>query len=131
MASFHQTIIMGNVGKEPELRYTANGTALCKFSVAVNETYIQDGERKEKAIWYNVTAFGKGAENAGQYLEKGQQVLIRGKMNFGQFEKQDGSKGYSSDLIADPFGIIFLGKGRNRDEGVNDDLDLDDIPFEG
>lgn len=132
MASgFHQTIVMGNIGKEPELKYTANGTAVCNFSVAVNDSYVSNGERKERTTWYNVVIWGKQGETAGQYLQKGRPVLLRGKMQTRSWEGPDGGKRYMTELVVDPFGLTFVGRAADYDsEGEDPDLD-DEIPFEG
>jgi single-strand DNA-binding protein len=132
MASgFHQTIIMGNVGKEPELKYSANGTAICQFSVAVNDTYVKDGERHDSVTWYNVVMFGRQGEVAGQYLEKGKPIMLEGKMNFRSYETKEGQKRYISELVVRPGGMTFVAGGRRDDDGSLDEEAFDDIPFEG
>ncbi len=131
MAGFHQTIVLGNVGKEPELKYTANGNAVCNFSVAVNETYMQGEERKERVYWYNVVAWGKQAETLTQYLEKGRQIFLQGKMQTRSWEAPDGGKRYMTELVVSNFTFI---SGGQRHEGEGEDYepdDGDDIPFEG
>lgn len=75
--NYQKTVIVGNVGKTPELRYTNSGKAVCNFSVAVNEKY---GET-ETTTWYKVVAWDKKAESAGKYLEKGQEVLVEGRVS--------------------------------------------------
>lgn len=132
MAGFHQTIILGNVGQEPTLRYTANGNAVCNFSVAVNETYMQDNERKERVTWYNVVAWGKQAEVLTQYLEKGRQVFLQGRMQTRSWEAPDGGKRYMTELVVSSF--TFISGGGQRHEGEGEDIEPDDgdeLPFEG
>ena len=106
MASFHKTIIVGNLGKDPETRYTAGGDPVCNFSVAVTESWkSKDGEKKENTTWYRVNAFGKLAEICGQWLKKGASVLIEGKMNCREWDK-DGVKQYSWELKADSMQML-------------------------
>ncbi len=105
MASFHQTIVVGNLGRDPESRYLANGDAVCNFSVAVTEKWKKDGQEKEQTTWYRVSAFGKLAEICGQYLKKGSAVMIVGKMTVREWEK-DGVKRESWELRADSMQML-------------------------
>lgn len=105
MASFHQTIIAGNLGRDPETRYLTNGDPVCNFSVAVTEKWRKDGEQKEQTTWYRVNAFGKLAEICGQYLKKGSGVLVVGKMSAREWEK-DGVKRESWELRADSMQML-------------------------
>jgi single-strand DNA-binding protein len=110
MASFAKTIIAGNLGRDPETRYLPAGDAVCNFSVAVTESWKDrnSGEKKESTTWYRVNAFGKLAEICAQYLKKGSQVLIEGKMQCREWEK-DGVKQYSWELRAESM-QMFGGK---------------------
>ena len=106
MASFHKTIIVGNLGRDPEMRYVASGDAVCNFSVAVTESWkSKSGENKESTTWYRVNAFGKLAEICGQWLKKGTSVLVEGKMNCREWDK-DGVKQYSWELKADTMKML-------------------------
>lgn len=89
---------IGNLGKDPEVRYTTgqNQTAMCRFTVAVNHGY---GERK-KTVWMNVVAFGKLAENCGKFLAKGKKVYVSGEIDIREYQKQDGTKGYITEVTA-------------------------------
>ncbi len=106
--SYQKIIITGNLGRDPEMRYTPSGQAVTSFSVAVNESYTNaNGEKVKKTIWFRVTAWGKQAEICNQYLKKGQQVLVDGRMsadpNTGGpkiWTKQDGSTGSSFEVTA-------------------------------
>ncbi len=108
--AFHQTIIHGRIGKDIDCRYSANGNAVAKFSVAVSEKY--NGE--EKTTWYNVTAFKGTAENIAKFFQKGSEIIIVGNMSFGSYEK-DGEKKYTSDLIARSFD--FCGSRNDNQQG--------------
>ncbi len=106
--SYQKIIITGNLGRDPEMRYTPSGQAVTSFSVAVNETYTNsNGEKIKKTIWFRVSAWGKQAEICNQYLKKGQMVLVDGRMNADQstggpriWTKQDGSAGASFEVTA-------------------------------
>ena len=100
--SFAQTIIVGNIGRAAEVRYSADGNAVCNFSVAVNETYTKNGERVETTEWYRCVAYRRTAEIAGEYGAKGKEVLIRGKMKTRSFEK-DGETKYVTELVVHEF----------------------------
>lgn len=114
MANFHQTIIAGHLGKDPDVRYLSSGDAVCNFSVAVTESWkSKGGEKKESTTWYRVNAFGKLAEICGEYLKKGSGVLVAGKMQTRKWEK-DGVERESWELRADT--MQMLGGGQ-RDDG--------------
>jgi len=140
--SFHQTIIEGHLGKDVEQRYLPSGDAVSNFSVAVTESWKDktSGEKKEQTTWYRVNTFGKLAEICGKYLKKGSHVLIIGKMQEREWEK-DGVKRTSWELRADS--MQMLGSRQSGDEstpkpqrkpvpqtpsGAFNDFE-DDIPF--
>jgi len=141
--SYHKIIITGNLGREPEMRYTPSGQAVTSFSVAVNETYTNNnGEKVKKTIWFRITTWGKQAEICNQYLKKGQQVLVEGRMNADPatggpkiFTRQDGTAGSSFEITAQT--VRFLssrGEGESGPvaAGGMDMAELppeDDIPF--
>jgi single-strand DNA-binding protein len=138
MAGVNKVILVGNLGAEPELRYTAAGTAVAKFSMATTEKFKDgQGNPQERTSWHRVTAWGKLAEICGQYLTKGKQVYIEGKLQYGSYEK-DGVKHYTTDIIANTMQMLGGGGNGNRQQepeppfgpppgGVPDDMD--DIPF--
>ena len=106
MASFHQTIIVGNLGRDPETNYMPSGDMVCNFSVAVTEKWkSKDGEAKEATTWYRVNAFSKLAEICSEYLKKGSAVMVVGKMTARQWEK-DGVKRESWELRADSMQML-------------------------
>lgn len=120
--SYQKIIVTGNLGRDPEMRYTPSGQAVTSFSVAVNESYTNaNGEKVKKTIWFRVTAWGKQAEICNQYLKKGQQVLVDGRMSADPatggpkiWTKQDGSTGSSFEITAST--VRFLSS-RNDVEG--------------
>lgn len=125
MASLNKVMIIGNLGKDPEMQYTAGGDAVTKFSVAANETWTKDGERKERTEWFNVVAWRKLAETCAQYLEKGRQVYVEGRLQTRTYE-QDGQKKYFTEVIADQ--VRFLGE-RTEQRDPSGDIEPDDLPF--
>lgn len=102
MAGVNRVTIIGNLGKDPETKFSSAGKVICKFSVAVNEKY---GD-KEHTEWFNVTVFDKQAEACGQYLAKGRQVYVEGRQRTSEYEK-DGEKKRWTEVIADR--VQFLG----------------------
>lgn len=120
----NKCIISGNIGKDLELRYTTAGMAVLDISVAVKRFGKED-----KTDWFNVVAFGKIAENCANYLTKGSKVLIIGSMQFETYDKQDGTKGYSSKLIAE--NVEFLDSKKTATSSNNTPSQLGEVeaPF--
>ena len=101
MAGVNKVILIGNLGGDPELRYTAAGTGVCKFSLATSRRFTgRDGQKQEKTEWHRIVAWGKLAEICGQYLSKGKQIMIEGRIEYGSYEK-DGVKHYTTDIVAE------------------------------
>src|ERR1043165_717339 len=91
MASFNKIIIVGNLGRDPELRYTPQGTAVCQFSVATNERRRdKSGEQQDITTWFRITAWGKQAETASKYLSKGRKVYIEGRLHMEEWTDREG-----------------------------------------
>lgn len=120
MASFNKVILMGNLTKDPELRYTPNGTAVASFSLAVNRRYKQGDEFKEEVCYIDIVVFGKQAENCGQYLGKGHGIIVDGRLQQRKWETADGQKRSKHEVVAQS--IRFLSK---RDDPSKEAL-LDD-----
>ncbi len=99
--SLNKVMIIGNLGRDPEMRYTPSGQAVTQFTVAVNRYYKdQQGERQEETEWFRIVAWARQAEYAAEYLRKGNKVYIEGRLQTRQWEGQDGQKRYTSELIA-------------------------------
>ncbi len=92
MAGFNQVILVGNLTRNPELRYTPNGTAVASFGLASSRRFKQGDDLKEEVCFVDIVAFGKQAENAAQYISKGSQVLVDGRLQQRRWEKEDGQK---------------------------------------
>jgi len=134
--TYHTIIIVGNLGKEPEMRYTPGGTPVTNFNVATNRVYSDsDGNQVKETTWFRVSAWGKQAETCNQYLSKGSQVLIEGRLipdpDTGSprtYQRQDGTAGSSFEVHANT--VRFL-SGRGDTEGgyQGKDNNSEDIPF--
>ena len=100
--SLNKAMIIGNLGRDPEMRYTPYGQAVTQFTVAVNRNYKdQAGEWQEETEWFRVVVWGQQAERTAEYLRKGSKVFVEGRMQTRQWEGQDGQKRYTTELIAD------------------------------
>jgi single-strand DNA-binding protein len=94
-------MIIGNLGRDPEMRYTPSGQAVTQFTVAVNRNYKDaQGERQEETEWFRIVAWGQQAEFSAEYLRKGNKVYIEGRIQTRQWEGQDGQKRYTTELVA-------------------------------
>ena len=99
--SLNKCLIIGNLGRDPEMRYTPSGQAVTQFTVAVNRNYKDaQGERQEETEWFRVVAWGQQAEFAAEYLRKGNKVYVEGRIQTRQWEGQDGQKRYTTELVA-------------------------------
>ena len=136
MASLNKVMVIGNLGADPEMRYTANGNAVTTFNVAANETWNdQNGERKERVEWFNVVTWNKLAETCSQHLARGRQVYVEGRLQTRSWEGQDGGKHYRTEVIAET--VRFLGERAGGGEprppaargDVDGDIEPDDLPF--
>lgn len=97
----NKAIIVGNLGKEPELRYTQSGTAVCNFSVATTERYKdREGNKQEKTEWHNIVVWQNLAEICSKYLHKGKQVYIEGKLQTSSYDDKEGVKKYKTEIVA-------------------------------
>lgn len=120
MAGINKVILIGNLGRDPELRYTQGGTAVCNLSIATTRSYnnSRTNERVEETEWHRVVVWGKQAEFSNQYLSKGRQVYIEGRLQTRSYEDRDGVKKYSTEVVADT--VQFLG---GRGGGGGGDFD--------
>ena len=98
----NKVILIGNLGADPEVRFTANGTAVTNLSIATNESWRdkQTGEQQEKTEWHRIVLFGRNAETAGEYLSKGRSVYIEGKLQTRKWQDQSGQDRYSTEVLA-------------------------------
>jgi single-strand DNA-binding protein len=146
MAAVNKAILVGNLGKDPEVRFTPSGRAVAKFPLATTDTWTdQESGRQERTEWHNVVVWGKQAESCGQYLAKGRQVYIEGSIRSRSYDDKDGNKRYITEIIAQR--VQFLGggggsgggggRGAQQHESGGGDFDEfsgaqptdDDVPF--
>ena len=143
-AELNRVFLLGRLTRDPELRYLESGTAVAKLGLAVNRTYVVNGERREEVCFVNVDAWGRTAENCHEYLRKGSQVLVEGRLVYRQWETDAGEKRSTIEVRA--FSVQFLDRpDSSGDSGfgepaersaparaaappVDDEID-DDIPF--
>ena len=117
MASFNKVILVGNLTRDPELRYTPKGTAIAKIAIAVNRKWTTEtGEQKEEVTYVDVDAFGKSAETIGQYMRKGSPMLVEGRLRLDQWDdKSTGQKRSRLGVVLE--GFQFLGGGQRSEGG--------------
>ncbi len=144
--TYHTVILVGNLGRDPEMRYTPAGQAVTNFSIAVNDDFTNNnGERIKRTIWVRVSAWGKQAENCNQYLKKGSKVLVEGRLTADAstggpriWTKQDGTPGSSFEVSAQTVRFLStrgetgepgVGSAPASDEGLPSTGDEGDIPF--
>ena len=121
MASLNKVMLIGNLGKDPEVRYTASGTAVVGFSLATSEKYkSKSGEWEEKTEWHNITLWGRLAEIAGEYLAKGKTVYIEGRLQTRKWQDRDGKDRYTTEIVGEKMQMLSgkgEGGGGNRQGG--------------
>lgn len=132
---FNKIMVIGNLGSDPEMRYTPNGNAVTSFSVATNRRYTtSDGERREETEWFRVTAWNQLAEQVNQYLSKGSKAYVEGRLRSSSWEGQDGQTRFRNEIIANT--ILFLDRApgsQSQESGLQDgpggQVDPEDLPF--
>jgi len=140
--SFNKIIIVGNLGRDPELRYTAQGTPVCSFSVATNERYKdKSGEMQDRTTWFRVTVWGRQAETASQYLQKGRQIYIEGRLHVEEWIDRDGKPRHGLEVFAtdmrfigsqrsdEPFAERAASASASAGPTEQPDLTDEDVPF--
>ena len=118
----NKAIIVGNLGRDPEVRYTSNGNAIANITVATTESWKdkQSGERQEKTEWHRVVFFGRLAEIAGEYLKKGSQVYIEGRLQTRKWEDKSGQERYTTEIVASEMQMLGS-RGGGASEASDDD----------
>jgi single-strand DNA-binding protein len=116
--SVNKVILIGNLGKDPEVKYTPQGTAVAKFSLATNERFKdKDGNWQDRTEWHNITCWARLAEIAGEYLKKGRSVYIEGSLRTDSWDdKQTGQKRYMTNIVAHDLVLLSGGRGESGDE---------------
>lgn len=107
MSGINKAIIVGNLGQDPELKYLPNGDAVCNFTVATSESWKdRDGNQQERTEWHRIVAFRRLAEICGEYLKKGKQVYIEGRIQTRSWEDKDGVKRYTTEIVANQMQML-------------------------
>lgn len=108
MASINKVILIGNLGNDPEVRFTPSGSAVANFNIATNESWKdKNGQDQDRTEWHKIVVWGKQAENCGEYLSKGRPVYIEGKLQTREWNDKDGNKRYTTEVVAQT--VQFLG----------------------
>jgi single-strand DNA-binding protein len=126
MAGINKVILVGNLGKDPELRHTPQGMAVANFSIATSESWTdKSGQKQERTEWHRIVVWGKLAELCGKYLQKGRQVYIEGKLQTRAWDDKEGQKRYTTEVVAS--GVQFLGgaAGAGASTGMSRDSSSD------
>lgn len=155
MAGVNKVILVGNLGRDPEVRYTKSGQAVASFSLATSERWTgKDGNKEEKTEWHRIVAWGKLGEICGEYLSKGKQVYIEGRLQTREWEDNDGNKKQTTEIVANNMTMLGQAGGgsgtggydggsssggsrgssgsstpQGSSSGGSDDFEDDDIPF--
>ena len=143
MASVNKVILIGNLGRDPELRYTQGGQGVANFTLATNERWRdKDGQNQERTEWHRIVVWGKQAENCAQYLQKGRSCYIEGRLQTREWEDKEGKKRQTTEIVAQ--NVTFLGSrdgaprsadpgatttGPPADGSMDPPAGGDDIPF--
>lgn len=123
MAGVNKVFLIGHLGRDPEVKFTKGGTAVCNFSIATSETWKgKDGNKEEKTEWHKIVTWGKLAEICGEYLSKGKQVYIEGRLETREWDDKDGNKRQTTEIVASQ--MTMLGQaGGARASGSNNNLE--------
>lgn len=115
MSGLNKCLLIGNLGKDPEVRYSDSGTAICNFPVATSESWTgKDGNKETRTEWHRIVAFGKLAEICGDYLSKGKQVYLEGKVQTREWTDKETVKRYTTEIIINQ--MLMLGTKENTDK---------------
>jgi single-strand DNA-binding protein len=129
IASLSKVILVGNLGSDPEMRYTPNGKAVTSFNMATNRRYTTSaGENKEETDWFRVSVWGKQGEQCNQFLSKGKQVYVEGRLHARSWEGQDGQMRTSLEVTGER--VLFLGRRASATLPEGEEIEPEDLPFE-
>ncbi len=121
MASVNKVILVGNLGRDPEVRYMPNGEAVCNFSIATTDTWKdKSGARQERTEWHNIVMYRKLAEIAGEYLKKGRPVYIEGRLQTRKWQTKEGQDRYTTEIVADQMQMLGTREGGASYDGAMD-----------
>jgi len=131
MASINKVILIGTLGRDPEVRYMPNGEAVANFSIATTDTWKdKSGAKQERTEWHNIVMYRKLAEIAGEYLKKGRPVYVEGRLQTRKWQTKEGQDRYTTEIIADQ--MQMLGSNRdNQSNGGGNDSNYDGSGYDG
>lgn len=130
MASLNKVFLMGNLTRQPDLRYTPGGAAVCEFGLVVNRKFVSNNQEREETCFVDITVWGKQGETAGRYLEKGSPVLVEGRLQLDQWQdKETGGNRSKLRVVAER--VQFLGRAAGRDGYDGDNGDNGDYQQQG
>ena len=123
MPSVNKVILLGNLGRDPEVRFMPNGEAVCNFSIATTDTWKDKaGEKQERTEWHNIVMYRKLAEIAGEYLKKGRTVYIEGRLQTRKWQTKEGQDRYSTEVIAENMQMLGGKEGSTASNNSNADF---------
>lgn len=126
MASVNKVILVGNLGRDPEMRYMPSGDALASFSIATTDTWKdKNGQKQERTEWHRISMFGKQAEIAGEYLKKGSSVYIEGRLQTRKWQDKEGNERQTTEVVADRMQMLGGRSSGNTYEVMDDDMNQD------
>ena len=127
----NKIILIGNLGRDPETRYTPKGKAVTRFSLATSNKWVNtDGEKQQATDWHTIVVWGKQAEACGQYLEKGRQIYVEGSLRYRAYEDKEGKERRVAEIIVQRVRFLGGGNGKAEEEITHPaDAEGDDIPF--
>lgn len=124
MASVNKVILVGNLGRDPEVRYMPNGEAVCNFSIATTDSWKdKSGAKQERTEWHNIVMYRKLAEIAGEYLKKGRPVYVEGRLQTRKWQTKEGQDRYTTEIIADQMQMLGGRDGGGSNVGYDGDMD--------
>ena len=138
MAGVNKVILVGNLGADPEVKYTPSGKSVANFRIATSEQWTnKDGEKEERTEWHRIVAWGRLGEICGEYLHKGKQVYVEGRLQTKTWEDRDGNKRYTTEIIAQAMQMLGAAGKEERSRSAEDRFPVeepvtipdDDIPF--
>jgi single-strand DNA-binding protein len=127
----NKAMLIGNLGANPEVRYTQTGTAVTSFNLATTETWVKDGKKEEKTEWHRIVAFGRLGEICGEYLSKGSKVYIEGKIQTRQWDDKDGNKRYTTEIVAREMKMLSPKGGGDNTTSYRDEPPMPEPPTMG
>ena len=132
MAGVNKVILVGRLGKDPEVRYTGSGTAVASFTMATSVNFTnKNGEKTDNTEWHRIVAFEKLGEICGEYLAKGKQIYIEGRMQTREWADRDGNKRWTTEIVAQTMQMLGAASDRVRSDATDNAPPINDVPDVG